>query len=67
MVCENSAVRLVELAEGRPISTKSDKYNHGFGLGNIERCVVKYGGELRLNSELREGRPVFIAEAVIPL
>lgn len=67
MTCENSAVRVVELSDGRPISTKSDKYNHGFGLENIDRCVRKYGGELRLTSEVREKKPVFVAEAIIPL
>ena len=67
MTCENASVRIVELTDGRPLSTKSDKYNHGFGLENISRCVRKYGGELRLSSELREDTPYFIAEAVIPL
>lgn len=67
MTCENSAVRVVELSGGRPLSTKSDKANHGFGLENIERCVKKYGGELKLSSEERDGQPVFTAQAIIPL
>ena len=67
MTCENSAPRVVELADGRPLTTKSDKYEHGFGLGNIERCVVKYGGHLDLSSYLEDGEPVFKSEAVIPL
>ena len=67
MTCENSAARVVELSGGRPLSTKSDKANHGFGLENIERCVKKYGGELKLSSEERSGQAVFTAQAIIPL
>ena len=67
MTCENSAARVVELSGGRPLSTKSDKANHGFGLENIERCVKKYGGELKLSSEERGGQAVFTAQAIIPL
>ena len=67
MTCENSAARIVELANGRPLSTKTNKFEHGFGLGNIERVVEKYGGELHLSSNAGEETPVFIAEAVIPL
>ena len=67
MTCENSTVRVVELSGGKPLSTKSDKANHGFGLENVERCIVKYGGELQLTSEEREGQPVFVAQSIIPL
>lgn len=67
MTCENSSPRVVELSNGRPITSKSDRFNHGFGLGNIERCVEKYGGHLDLSSYLEDDVPVFRAEAVIPL
>lgn len=67
MTCENSSARVVELSHGRPLSTKSDKFNHGFGLENIIRCVEKYGGELKLSSEEKEGVPTFTAQAIIPL
>lgn len=67
MTCENSAARVVELSHGRPLSTKSDKYNHGFGLENMIRCVEKYGGELKLSSEEHGGEPVFTAQAIIPI
>lgn len=67
MTCENSAPRVVELSGGRPLSSKSDRSNHGFGLENIERCIEKYGGHLDLSSGLEDGEPMFRAEAVIPL
>lgn len=67
MSCENSAARVVELSDGRPLSTKSNKFEHGFGLENIERCVKKYGGHLDLSSYEGEDSAVFIAEAVFPL
>lgn len=67
MTCENSAVRVVEFSDGRPLSTKADKLNHGFGIGNIDRCVKKYGGELKLSSEEKDGAPTFTAQAIIPL
>lgn len=67
MTCENSAVRVVGLSNGRPLTSKADRYNHGFGIGNIERCVEKYGGHLDLASYIEDDTPVFKAEAVIPL
>lgn len=67
MTCENSAARVVELTDGRPLSTKSNKFEHGFGLENIERCVGKYGGHLDLSSFEGEDSAVFVAEAVFPI
>lgn len=67
MTCENSAVRVIEMSDGRPLSTKGDKYNHGFGLENMIRCVEKYGGELKLSSEETQGEPIFTAQAIIPI
>ena len=67
MICENSSARVVEMSGGRPLTTKSDKLNHGFGIRNISRCVEKYGGELKLSSELKDGAPTFTAQAIIPI
>ena len=67
MICENSSARVIEMSGGRPITTKSDKLNHGFGIRNISRCVEKYGGELKLSSELKDGSPTFTAQAIIPI
>ena len=67
MTCVNSAARIVELSNGRPLTSKADRFNHGFGIGNIERCVEKYGGHLDLASYLEDEVPIFRAEAVIPL
>ena len=67
MICENSSARVVEMSGGRPLTTKSDKLNHGFGIRNIARCVEKYGGELKLSSELKDGIPTFTAQAIIPI
>ncbi len=39
---------------GQHITTKSDKENHGFGIGNIQKIVKKYGG--LYNVYARNGR-----------
>lgn len=30
--------------EGRPVTNKIDRYNHGYGLKNVERAMEKYDG-----------------------
>lgn len=41
----------ISLVEGRPMSTKADQKNHGFGLIQIEHIVSLYKGDLQFNCE----------------
>ena len=43
-------------AKGRPISTKGEQ--HGIGLGNVEKALMKYSG----NMELSVTDDMFVAE-----
>ena len=36
---------------GIPLTTKSDKNYHGFGMKSIRQVVEKYGGSLTVNAE----------------
>ena len=46
---ENTSNNIVRWSEGRPVSQKGA--NHGIGLSNVERAVVKYDGSMNLSSE----------------
>lgn len=49
MVClhmENYYVGNVLISSGLPITTKSDKRNHGFGVKSMKMIAEKYGGHL---------------------
>ncbi len=56
----NSTAETVEDAEllsgKRRYTTKKDKSNHGFGLGNIRRTAEKYGGIVKISAEENEFR-----------
>lgn len=36
--------------KGLPITTKDDKYNHGFGMKSVVDVCKKYGGELKITA-----------------
>ena len=42
----NTADSGVEVAETTIKTTKADKFNHGYGIGNVKRCVEKYNGTI---------------------
>ena len=56
----NSTAETVEdtelLSGKRRYTTKKDKSNHGFGLGNIRRTAEKYGGIVKISAEENEFR-----------
>lgn len=41
---ENSMGEEIEVSNGRPLTTKKNKYNHGIGISIIEDIVKKYNG-----------------------
>lgn len=50
----NTFIRRPELKNGLPETTKSDRKNHGYGLGNIRYLMDKYQGELSCRIENQE-------------
>lgn len=59
---ENKCYKNIEFDEyGNPITSKSDKKNHGYGTKNIRNVVEKYDGDLKYT--LNEG--VFRVEVIV--
>lgn len=50
----NTFSQAPQLRNGLPLSTKTDKKNHGYGLGNIRYIMHKYQGELICRIEGQE-------------
>lgn len=51
-VCvENHVKGIVLKRDGKLQTTKQDKCNHGFGLENVEECVMQNGGEMLIEHE----------------
>ena len=48
---ENPYRGMLELRDGLPLTSKVDKYNHGYGLKSIRDIVEKYHGFLNLETE----------------
>ncbi len=44
---QNTTDKKVEFANGKPLTDKSDKTNHGIGINNITEVVEKYNGIFR--------------------
>ena len=43
----NTTDKKVEFANGKPLTDKSDKINHGIGINNITEVVERYNGIFR--------------------
>jgi sensor histidine kinase regulating citrate/malate metabolism len=48
---ENYCNQSYEMCDGLPVTTKSDKDNHGFGLKSIRYVAQKYGGNVTVKSD----------------
>ncbi|MDR2742309.1 MAG: GHKL domain-containing protein [Treponema sp.] len=54
LICfENYFVNEINLENGLPSTTKSEKGDHGFGLKSIRYTTEKYGGSMTINTEDR--------------
>lgn len=52
VVIENSTKEKENIPAGRlPETTKENKKNHGFGLGNVMEIVKKYSGEMKVEQQ----------------
>jgi len=49
--CENPYVTEVQYENGKIVSAKADKEEHGYGLKNIEKTVEKYDGCMEIHHE----------------
>lgn len=45
---ENVLACETAVEDGLPLTTKADRYNHGFGTKSMRRTAKKYGGDLRV-------------------
>ncbi|NEG89778.1 ATP-binding protein [Bifidobacterium aerophilum] len=59
----NYAPERPELHDGLPVTTKSDRTNHGFGMASMRHCARKYGGDMTVG--WRDGW--FELQVLIPL
>lgn len=51
ILLENCCDDVPDFKNGLPVTTKKDKYSHGFGLKSIQSTVKKYGGSVTINVE----------------
>ncbi len=61
--CENYCPENVEFQDGLPITTKSDRTYHGYGIKSVRRTVDKYGGTMTIHNR----EEWFEINLVIPL
>ena len=66
LAVKNNTAFKVEISD-RIKTTKSDKKEHGFGIGNVDRAVQKCGGEFQLDCKKAGEKFVFTAEVMLPL
>ena len=43
---ENNMAKAIEEKDGKLITQKTDKHNHGFGTRNVRDCVAKNDGQI---------------------
>lgn len=60
---ENEYAGEVKMEDGLPVTTKSDKNNHGFGMRSIKMIVEKYEGGMNISA--RDG--VFKVDILVPV
>lgn len=60
---ENYFNGLLKIENGLPVTTKTDRRFHGFGMRSIARQVAKYHGEMTINTDDQ----VFSLSIVIPI
>ena len=54
-----------KIKDGKIVTSKSDKKNHGFGITNIRNAAENCGGELSVSCEEKPFGFLFRAEVVI--
>lgn len=60
---ENFVREKVEISDGIPVTNKSDKENHGFGVKSMRNIVLTYGGQI----SFYEQNNIFTMLAIIPI
>ncbi len=53
----------LKMQDGFPVTSKSRKYYHGFGLKSIRSIAVKYGGDISIDTE----NGIFSLQIMIPI
>lgn len=62
VIIQNDMTKPVKEKEGRFISQKADKDNHGFGIGNVKERVEENGGEVYFDYT----KSSFTAKVILP-
>lgn len=60
---ENTCTRPLEFVNGRPVTTKKDQHNHGFGTQSIQYLARKYKGNAVFHMEDQ----MFLLDVMIPI
>lgn len=60
---ENTCSRPPQFVNGRPVTTKGDRQNHGFGTQSIQYLAKKYNGNAVFHMEDQ----TFILDVMIPI
>ncbi|MBP3326956.1 MAG: GHKL domain-containing protein [Coprococcus sp.] len=63
LTIENPVHKAVVMEQGFPVSTKSEKDKHGFGLRNVRDIIVKYQGEMQFDTDVN----LFSVKVILPL
>lgn len=66
LTVKNNTAFQVEISD-RIKTTKQNKKEHGFGIGNVDKAVQKCGGEFQLDCKKNGENYVFTAEIMLPL
>lgn len=53
----------VEMKDGRPVTSKTDKENHGFGIRSMEIIVAKYHGDISFQTK----NGIFLLKILLPI
>ncbi len=62
VIIQNDMEKPLKEKNGKFISQKEDKENHGFGVGNVKECVAENGGEIHFSYT----RSSFTAKIILP-
>ena len=63
----NPCIRAPQIKDGKIVTSKKDRKNHGFGIHNIETAAAVYGGELNFSCEEKQYGFLYRAEIVFPI
>ena len=67
IVVTNPCYKVPEIEDGKIVTSKSDKNEHGFGMSNIKNAADNYEGELQVSCDPKPYGFEFTAQIVFPV